>query len=393
MDDVVCFQSRNHVTYIVLEDIDYIYNLSIEKLQNLLPLDSFIRIHRNTIINVKKVKSWTSSLSAMEITMRNGLVFHVPRARSKFVRDRLVTILGDDKNNSMDQRIAVLSQSSERLYVCPDSFCFREMSDLETNSFTPIEMAELRKQPTGVWLYGMVEDVCAKVKQVIEEASEWDEIPLFVISHLLEYFEEEDFNFAEYGIWIREVSKVIAEHKAIFILEPWVLAMSESQENLFHRQQIIFLLKDAIRVLKTNPHTCVYLDAGHIDWLAYEQIACNLARAGIDYADGFSLNVGFVAGNQANIVYGEKISSLLGRKHFIIDTSCNGDEEKLDKDFADKKRLGIRPTFKTHYPLLDAYFWLRAPKRLEKVMVAVKRGWASTRSIPISDEQDDHIKF
>lgn len=46
--------------------------------------------------------------------------------------------------------------------------------------------------------------------------------------------------------------------------------------------------------------------------------------AGIAEANGFSLNVSNFAPTRENVAYGEKVSRLVGGKHFIIDTSRNG---------------------------------------------------------------------
>ena len=71
-------------------------------------------------------------------------------------------------------------------------------------------------------------------------------------------------------------------------------------------------------------NTAVYIDAGHSGWLKPAEDAKLLKEAGIDEADGFALNVSNYKSTSTEIPYGKEISKLLGGKHFVIDTSRNG---------------------------------------------------------------------
>ena len=98
-----------------------------------------------------------------------------------------------------------------------------------------------------------------------------------------------------------------------------------------------------------------------------------LKEAGIDEADGFALNVSNYKSTSTEIPYGKEISKLLGGKHFVIDTSRNGNGPPKCDEAADDENcwcnppgraLGSPPTASTADPLIDAYLWLKKPARV-----------------------------
>jgi endoglucanase len=90
-------------------------------------------------------------------------------------------------------------------------------------------------------------------------------------------------------------------------------------------------------------------------------MATRLRQADIAHADGFSLNVSNYIANAASIAYGERLSRLLGGKHFIIDTSRNGLGTATTWCNARGQALGVTPTTNTGHPLVDAFLWIKVP--------------------------------
>ncbi len=85
------------------------------------------------------------------------------------------------------------------------------------------------------------------------------------------------------------------------------------------------LLSEAIQRLKQQPHMKVYLDAGNPGWIREaRKLAEPLKRAGIAQADGFALNVSNFQTDETTKAYGRRLSEDLGGKHFVMDTSRNG---------------------------------------------------------------------
>src|SRR5262249_36875311 len=113
----------------------------------------------------------------------------------------------------------------------------------------------------------------------------------------------------------------------------------------------------------------VYIDAGHPAWQPAAVMAPRLRAAGIDVADGFALNVSNYRATPEVMKYGRELSALVGGKHFIVDTSRNGNgpPEGVNPDSEqawcnpDGRALGTPPTTNTGDPLCDAFLWVKPP--------------------------------
>uniref|UniRef100_UPI00403FDE55 glycoside hydrolase family 6 protein n=1 Tax=Streptomyces sp. DSM 41033 TaxID=3448655 RepID=UPI00403FDE55 len=132
-----------------------------------------------------------------------------------------------------------------------------------------------------------------------------------------------------------------------------------------HHAERYELLSGAVDTLKAGARTKVYLDAGNPDWITEpEKIAEPLRRAGIDRADGFSLNVSNFQSNASVKEYGTLLSDSLGGAHYVIDTSRNGGGPRTG-DRAEAwctppgRALGTPPTTDTRDDRLDAYLWIK----------------------------------
>ena len=162
-----------------------------------------------------------------------------------------------------------------------------------------------------------------------------------------------------YRKWIRSFADGLRGRQAIVVLEPDALAGMDCL-NASGQQQRIALLRDAVQVLSAQ-RASVYVDAGHARWKSAEQMAGLLRQVDVASAAGFSLNVSNYIDNAANIAFGERVSRLLGGKHFIIDTSRNGLGSTKEWCNARGQALGIAPTTKTGHPLVDAFLWIKQP--------------------------------
>ncbi|MFI9718097.1 glycoside hydrolase family 6 protein [Streptomyces sp. NPDC052396] len=173
-----------------------------------------------------------------------------------------------------------------------------------------------------------------------------------------------------YRAWVNKAAQGIGDRRATVILEPDALPHMEDgcTPQRFHEERYA-LLKDAVTRLKEQPHTKVYLDAGNPSWVTpADRMAEPLERAGIDKADGFALNVSNFQTTEASKEYGRTLSEQLGGKHFVIDTSRNGNGPLSDGDDHEKawcnpsgRALGVPPTNATGDPLVDAYLWVKRP--------------------------------
>ncbi|MGH1552726.1 glycoside hydrolase family 6 protein [Streptomyces sp. L7] len=117
--------------------------------------------------------------------------------------------------------------------------------------------------------------------------------------------------------------------------------------------------------LKRQPRTHVYLDAGNSGWIPEAWRLVDALRAsGVARADGVALNVSNFQTNKASSAYGDQLSKYLAGKHYVIDTSRNGNGPYSGTDAwcnPPGRALGTPPTTRTDNPLLDAYLWIKRP--------------------------------
>ena len=111
----------------------------------------------------------------------------------------------------------------------------------------------------------------------------------------------------------------------------------------------------------------VYLDAGNAGWITpASRLTGPLRAAGVTKADGFALNVSNFYTTKATLQYGTALSDALGKAHFVIDTSRNGNGPQPGKDALrwcnpPGRALGHVPTTQTQESRVDAFLWVKQP--------------------------------
>ncbi len=107
-----------------------------------------------------------------------------------------------------------------------------------------------------------------------------------------------------------------------------------------------------MKILKARENAVVYVDAGNARWVPPEDMAARLIKAGLEYADGFSLNVSNYVATDETLAYGKKISTLTGGAHFVIDTGRNGNGAAPENEWCNPEgeRSGIRPSSRRASP-------------------------------------------
>jgi endoglucanase len=174
---------------------------------------------------------------------------------------------------------------------------------------------------------------------------------------------------AAYRHWIEAFAAGIGPRHAIVVLEPD--AVPQAISGCLSTSAVTErygLLRFAIERLKAKAQVNVYLDAGNLGWVQpARRLAGPLRAAGIARADGFALNVSNFYATAPTIAYGSELSQALAGKHFVIDTSRNGNgpygSARDDRDWCNPpgRALGTRPSTHTSSPLVDAYLWVKQP--------------------------------
>ena len=304
------------------------------------------------------------SVSGAEIS-RTSFVINIPKLSTPVLATETVTT-PTPTVTTIPPTSADLTKN-EKLYVLPDNNASKLAAQWRsTRPQDAAQMDKIANKSNAVWFGGWNTDVQTDVNQLITAATSQSSIPVLVAYNIpgrdCGGYSGGGTSVNDYLSWISRISAGIADRKAIIILEPDSVAnidcMSETDQKIR-----LNLLAQAVNILKTNPSTYVYIDAGNPRWISSEILAKRLVEANVERADGFALNVSNFISTAENEKYGELISTKLQGKHFVIDTSRNGLGPTADSQWCnpDGRALGNAPTTDTPNVLVDAYLWIKAP--------------------------------
>jgi endoglucanase len=165
----------------------------------------------------------------------------------------------------------------------------------------------------------------------------------------------------QYRRWIDRLIQHLGSTRAAIVMEPDAVAA-----DCFNAKRATLLKRSVKRLADAGQY--VYLDAGHARWRSTGEMAQRLLGAGIQYAQGFSVNVANRQTTRQSYRWGRELSDLLGRREFVIDTSRNGlgpppDDPGRDDEWCNPRRqaLGQAPTTRTNLPGLAALLWIKLP--------------------------------
>lgn len=234
-------------------------------------------------------------------------------------------------------------------------------------SSRPLDAAQMEKiaaRPQAKWLGSWLPDPSNEIARTLANAAQQSAVPVLVAYNItrLDCGSSGAQSADAYRIWISRFASAIGSARAVVILEPDALpAMGCLTAAL--QQERVELLTYAVRTLKAQPGVTVYVDAGHPAWQSAAEMARRLALAGIENADGFSLNVSNFVSTEANTSYGADLSARVGGKHFVIDTGRNGLGATQDYQWCNPsgRALGVAPGTLTAHRSLDAYLWIKPP--------------------------------
>lgn len=227
-------------------------------------------------------------------------------------------------------------------------------------------MQRLSEQPQAIWLGEWDGDIRRVTEAHMAQVGRSGALAVFV-AYNIPYRDcglhsrggARDGN--EYRRWIIGMARGLNGRAAIVILEPDGLAAIDCLPARLRDERYVLLREAADVLSKAGAH--VYIDAGNANWQQPGEAAARLSRAGIDRAEGFALNVSNFHATSANVAYGDRLSRLVGGKHYVIDTSRNGRGAPLEREWcnAPNQALGQAPTTDTGLPLVDAFLWIKTP--------------------------------
>ncbi len=259
--------------------------------------------------------------------------------------------------------VPVVQSSNTALYVDPHSPAAVQAVQWQTSRPTDAaKMQVLAAQPTAKWFGNWSGDIQSAASSYVSQATAAGKVAMLVAYNIPTRdcggYSAGGTN--DYTNWIGGLARGIGDKNAIVVLEPDALAgiTCLSQDAQAQRLQ---LLSSAVSILKANANTKVYLDAGHSGWVDPATMATRLQKANIAKADGFALNVSNFDATGSETDYGTRLSQLLGGKHFVIDTSRNGNGSNGEWCNPWGRAIGEKPTTSTGNAIIDAYLWLKTP--------------------------------
>jgi endoglucanase len=169
-----------------------------------------------------------------------------------------------------------------------------------------------------------------------------------------------------YRAWIRQVAQGVKDQKAIVVLEPDAVPFMGDPRCTDAAPRQHALAYAAQRL--SDAGAWVYLDAGHSGWRTPEEMAPLLKASGMQYARGFSTNVGNFRRTEDEIAYARSLAQRLADigvpgRHYVIETARNGAEtDPVDGDVCNPTwaRLGTPPRLLFSHRL-DGVLWIKHP--------------------------------
>ena len=258
--------------------------------------------------------------------------------------------------------------SDATLFVTQDSPYRRQAAAWRSSRPADARIMDLLAQrPQAIWLGEWNENVEYDVREVMRLAAADKALPVFVVYFIPlrdcgSYSRGGAISASFYREWIGKIESAIGGAPAAVILEPDALAGIDCLAA-DKKAERIALIRGAVETLSKHANLSVYVDAGNARWKSPEEMARELKSVNIAAAAGFALNISNFLTTAESIEYGEKISALVGGKHFLIDTSRNGAGPTSDLAWCNPpgRALGARPTVNTGHALVDALLWIKRP--------------------------------
>lgn len=230
------------------------------------------------------------------------------------------------------------------------------------------KMNRLASTPMAAWFGDFSGNVASASNSYVSAAAAAGQVPVLVAYNIPQrdcgsYSSGGASSPAAYQAWIDQFAAGIGQRGTIVILEPDALAGMDCLSSA-DQQNRLQLLSYAVHSLRILTKAAVYIDAGHYGWQSAAVMASRLQMVDLAEASGFSLDVSNFETTANNAAYGISLSSAVGGKHFVIDTSRNGNGPAGGTNGwcnPDGRAFGNAPTLQTGSALIDAYLWIKNP--------------------------------
>jgi endoglucanase len=219
--------------------------------------------------------------------------------------------------------------------------------------------------PQAFWLGDWQPDTAASVRSYASRVRAAGKTGVIVLYNIPQrdcgsYSAGGTHSASAYQSWVSGIASAVRGTSMVALVEPDSLSLIDCLSGT-DKDTRYSLLQNAVQQLK-DAGAYVYLDAGHSGWISVGTMADRLRQAGIDQANGFTLNVSNFQTTASETSYGSSLSSQIGGKHFVIDTSRNGNGP-AGSEWCNPwgRAVGAHSTTSTGNGLVDAYIWIKHP--------------------------------
>ena len=266
-----------------------------------------------------------------------------------------------------DSTDSVSPVAGQRLWVNPSSRAQQTANAWRsTRPADADQMQKIADQSAATWLGNWNVDIRGDVAAAVLKARSSGALPVLVAYNIPardcgSYSGGNGTTPESYRAWISGFANGLDGGHAVIVLEPDALAGITCLASGDQAVRIT-LIREAAALLASRGAQ-VYIDAGHPGWQSAATMAARLRDVGVSSVAGFALNVSNFIRDSDNIRYGDELSSLLGGKHYVIDTSRNGLGPTSDLNWCNPagRALGRRPTTTTGHSRIDAFLWVKVP--------------------------------
>jgi endoglucanase len=192
------------------------------------------------------------------------------------------------------------------------------------------------------------------------------ELPVFVVYNLpgrdMGHYSKGGASDREnYLIFLESFCQAIGEHPVILIFEPDAIPHSTLMESA-DAEWRLSLMREGLELITSRCAARVYVDVGHSNWLEPEIAGKLLNSVTNDKVAGFCVNVSNFRSTKESVKWSLRVSEHADNKHFVIDTSRNGNGPYGNEWCNPPGRsLGTPPTTDTGEELCDAFLWIKVP--------------------------------
>jgi endoglucanase len=255
------------------------------------------------------------------------------------------------------------------LWVNPNSLPADESRQLLSSGQATAASAvgEIASQPTATWLTesGTTAELQRTIRKDLASSSAAGTTPVFVTYAIPDrdcgdYSAGGFHTNAAYQKWNDAIAGALRGHSAVVLIEPDSIAMLGRSSCSVNAATRLAVIRSAVRRFAAD-HIEVYLDGGNSHWQSPQTMASRLRQAGVRYARGFFTNVSNFYPVDQERSYADKLSALLGGKHFVIDVSRNGAGAKGSWCNPAGAALGQNPHVTAGSSPLDALLWVKTP--------------------------------